>query len=160
MKTLRQTSTCARNALVVTIVLACTATPEITWAKARTNRSDRTAERAALKQRKPPTTTGLKFEMAAAKPTAATRPLADSAATDPDTRDKLRFDRAKAQAANDPQVRMLKAKADSSLSEDQFRSAAIAYNKALFAKMREIDRGAEDWIDRVEAGVLRRIGGE
>ncbi len=84
-----------------------------------------------------------------------TEPSADA---DAETKEKLRFDQAKAQAAEDPGVKELKAKADEAVSDEEARTAQRAYNKALFSKMRKIDGSLDARIDQMEAAILKRLG--
>jgi len=83
-----------------------------------------------------------------------TEPPADA---DPETKEKFRFDQAKARAGEDPEVQELKAKADAAVSDDEARSAQRAYNKALFGKMRKIDGSLEERINQIEAAILKRL---
>ena len=79
---------------------------------------------------------------------------------DPETKEKFRFEQAKAKAAADPEVMEFKAKADSAVSDEDARSAQRAYNKALFGKMRKIDSGLDERIDSMEAAILKRLDGK
>ena len=79
---------------------------------------------------------------------------------DPETKEKFRFDQAKAKASADPEVMELKAAADSAVSEEDTRSAQRAYNKALFGKMRKIDGTLDERINSMEAAILKRLDGK
>lgn len=76
---------------------------------------------------------------------------------DPEVREKALFDAAKAKASEDPEVVELKAKADGAVTDDDARSAQRAYNKALYAKMRELDGSISRRIKEMEAAVLKRL---
>lgn len=88
------------------------------------------------------------------KPKAAAEPAAD---VDPETQEKLRFDQAKAKAMEDPQVSALKAKADNASTEAESSKALRAYNKALFEKIRKIDKSVAERATRLEAAILKRL---
>ncbi len=79
---------------------------------------------------------------------------------DPETKEKFRFDQAKAKASADPEVMELKAAADSAVSEEDTRSAQRAYNKALFGKMRKIDGTLDERINSMEAAILKKLDGK
>ena len=70
---------------------------------------------------------------------------------------EARYEQAKARAKDDPEVKPLKARADQAATEDEARRASVAYNKALFRKVREIDREAADRASAVEFAIIRRI---
>ena len=70
---------------------------------------------------------------------------------------EVRYQQAKAQAKEDPEVKALRARADRATTEDESRRASVAYNKALFRKVREIDREAADRASAVELAVIRKI---
>ncbi len=74
--------------------------------------------------------------------------------------EKQKYDQAKAKAVADPKVQELRGKADSAASEDESRKALRAYNKAMFKRMKEIDPSIKDHVDRMEAAVMSRLGGE
>ena len=78
--------------------------------------------------------------------------------TDPEAAEKWKYDQAKATALEDAEVQELKQKADAAGNEEEVRKALRAYNKALFQKMRRIDPTLKDRIDRMETGVLKRLG--
>jgi hypothetical protein len=79
---------------------------------------------------------------------------------DPETKEKYHFEVAKIKASEDPQIESLKAKADNAASEEESRKALRAYNKALFEKIRKIDSSVSDRADRMEAVIMKRLGGE
>jgi len=70
---------------------------------------------------------------------------------------EARYEQAKSKAKEDPAVKALKARADQAATEDEARQASVAYNKALFRKVREIDREAADHASAVEFAIIRRI---
>jgi hypothetical protein len=72
--------------------------------------------------------------------------------------EQRRYEEAKAKAQADPALQDLKARSDSALADDEGRQAAIAYNRALFQKIREIDGTLTDRADSIETAILRRIG--
>lgn len=78
---------------------------------------------------------------------------------DVDAIEKARYDYARTRAADDEHVRDLKAKADGATSEDEGRKSLRAYNRALFDKMRKLEPTVSERIDRMEAAVLKRLGG-
>ena len=71
--------------------------------------------------------------------------------------EEARYEQAKAKAKEDPEVKALKVKADQALTEDEARRASVAYNQALFRKLRQIDRVDADRASSVESAILRRI---
>jgi hypothetical protein len=84
----------------------------------------------------------------------AIEPPADA---DPDVKEKFRFEQAKIKAADDPQVKSLKAKADDASTDEESRKALRIYNKALFDKIRKIDSSVSERADRFEAAILKRL---
>ena len=74
--------------------------------------------------------------------------------------EKQKYEQAKAKAVADPKVQELRGKADDAASEDESRKALRAYNKAMFKRMKEIDPSIKDHVDRMEAAVMSRLGGE
>ena len=74
--------------------------------------------------------------------------------------EKQKYDQAKAKAVADPKVQELRGKADLAPSEDESRKALREYNKAMFRRMKEIDPSIKDHINRMEAAVMSRLGGE
>ena len=86
--------------------------------------------------------------------TDAAEPPADA---DPETKEKFRFDQAKAKASEDPEVKELKASADGAATEEEAHTAQRAYNKALFRKMRKIDGTLDERINQMEAAILKRL---
>ena len=77
---------------------------------------------------------------------------------DPETELREKYDAAKIKAAEDPEVKKLKEKADGAPTEEDARKALRDYNKALFKRMREIDPSIRERVDRMETAVLNRLG--
>lgn len=90
----------------------------------------------------------------AAKSKPAVEPPAD---LDPDAQEKFRFDQAKAKAMEDPQVIALKTKADNASTEVESSKALRAYNKALFEKIRKLDKSVSERATRLEEAILKRL---
>lgn len=76
---------------------------------------------------------------------------------DAEVKEKFRFDQARAKAAEDPQVKALKQKADEASTDEESKKALRAYNKALFEKIRKIDSSVSDRATRLEAAILKRL---
>ena len=92
------------------------------------------------------------------EPAKPAKPLIEpSVDADAETKEKYRFEIAKAKAMEDAQVKGLKAKADEAASDEESRTALRAYNKALFEKIRRIDSGVSERATRMEAAILRRL---
>jgi hypothetical protein len=89
-----------------------------------------------------------------AEPADATPTITIAGGNDPA---EARYQQAKSQAKEDPEVKALKARADQAATEDEARRASVAYNKALFRKVREIDREAADRASAVEFAIIRKI---
>ena len=115
----------------------------------------------------PPTTTEDKPKLSTPKPgkgkgTAQRAenfpPSTDNA--DAEIVEKQKYDQAKAKAVADPKVQELRGKADAAPSDDESRKALRAYNKAMFKRMKEIDPSIKDHVERMEAAVMSRLGGE
>ena len=70
---------------------------------------------------------------------------------------EVRYEQAKAKAKEDPAVKALKARVDQAATEEEARTTSVAYNKALFRKVREIDREATDRATAVEFAIIRKI---
>jgi hypothetical protein len=86
----------------------------------------------------------------------ATPPPAEG--QDPETQLREKYDAAKVKAAEDPEVKKMKEKADAAPTEEDARKALRDYNKALFKRMREIDPSIKERVDRMETAVLNRLG--
>jgi hypothetical protein len=70
-----------------------------------------------------------------------------------------RFQAAKIKALADPALEDLQSKADSATG-DEGKAATRKYYKALYGKMRDIDPGIKERIDRTEAATLKRVESE
>lgn len=79
---------------------------------------------------------------------------------DADNSEDRRYEDAKENAEADPRVQELKLKSDSAVGEEEGREASIAYNRALFRKILEIDGTLSDRVSSIENAILRRIGEE
>jgi len=77
---------------------------------------------------------------------------------DPETQLREKYEAAKVKAAEDPEVKKMKEKADAAPTEEDARKALRDYNKALFKRMREIDPSIKERVDRMETAVLNRLG--
>jgi hypothetical protein len=100
-----------------------------------------------------------------AKTAPAAKPSAKSKATGnrPDLTgmdDPAKFKAVKAMAMDDPEVKDLKKKADGEVNEAEANKALVAYNRALFRKIREIEPSITDYATKVEESITKRIGGE
>ena len=76
---------------------------------------------------------------------------------DAEAKEKYRFEVARSKAQEDPQIKALKAKADEATTDADSKKALVAYNKALFAKIRKVDPAVSEWADRLEAAILKRL---
>jgi hypothetical protein len=76
---------------------------------------------------------------------------------DPEELEKKRYDQSKAKAMEMPEILALKEKADNASTDEESRRALRNFNKALFAKMRQLDPSIKDRADRIEAAILRRL---
>ena len=71
-----------------------------------------------------------------------------------------KFRAVRAQALEDPEVKSLKTKADTTVDAAEAAKALSAYNRALFGKIREIDPSLKSYADKVEQSLNKRIGSE
>jgi len=86
--------------------------------------------------------------------------LPESASTiQADLDEERRYREVKARAENDPEMRKLKLKSDSALTETQARESLIAYNRALFRKISQLDPALKERAESVQNAILRMIGG-
>lgn len=88
---------------------------------------------------------------------------AKPAATKVDTShmdDGAKFRVTKAAAQEDPAIKELKAKADSAISESEAHSATVAYNRALFRKIRDIEPSLDGYVDQMESAMMKRLSAE
>ncbi len=93
----------------------------------------------------------------AAQPAVANGPVPPTS-DDPDVQEKYKYDLAKTKAQADPEVQELKRKSEDAATEDEARKAQRAYNRALFSRMRKIEPGLKDRIDRVEGALMKKLG--
>jgi len=82
---------------------------------------------------------------------------ADPAAPPLSDEEERRFEKAKRMAKADPAVQTLKAKADAAMSEKEARETSVAYNRALFEKIKELDSTVSERADLMEQAIMRRI---
>jgi hypothetical protein len=80
-----------------------------------------------------------------------------SAAVKTEEADEQRFQTAMEKAKAEPRLQELKAKADNALSDEEARKTAVAYNRALFRRIREIDSSVTDRANAIEEAILRRV---
>lgn len=78
---------------------------------------------------------------------------------DQEAKDRARFHELKAQALEDPAIKALREKADTTTG-DAGREAMRAYDKALFDKVRKMDPSISDYVDRLEKATMSRLDGE
>lgn len=74
--------------------------------------------------------------------------------------DAAKFKAAKAKAMEDPEVKDLKAKADSAIDEGEGQKATEAYNRALFRKVRALEPSLDGYVDKVEQSMQKRLTAE
>lgn len=60
-------------------------------------------------------------------------------------------------AAKDPAIIELRNKADSTVDEGDAKRASLAYNRALFQKIRALEPSLDAYVDRLEQAVLKRL---
>lgn len=60
-------------------------------------------------------------------------------------------------ALKEPAVIDLKSKAESTLDEADAKRASLAYNRALFRKIRDIEPSLEAYVEKLEQAVLKRV---
>ncbi len=86
-----------------------------------------------------------------------TTDLFDPAVPEGSDAEDVRYEQAKAKAKEDPEVKMLKAKADEATGGEEVRRTSLAYNQTLFRKMKQIDRSIAERVDLVEAAIVKKI---
>ena len=97
---------------------------------------------------------------------AKSKPVAKKAATPPvkldlgGMDDGAKFKAVKAQAMEDPEVKDLKSKADGEVDDAAAQKALVAYHRALFRKIREIEPSVTGYSERVEASMTKRLSVE
>ena len=74
--------------------------------------------------------------------------------------DTTKFKTLKALALEDAQLKELKTKADSAVSDADAHRASIAYNKALFQKIRELDPSVAAYSEKLEQAMMKRLNAE
>ncbi len=68
-----------------------------------------------------------------------------------------RYQAAKEIALKDEALLALKTKADSTTDTDEAKRASLAYNRALFRKIRDTEPSLDAYVDRLEQAVLKRL---
>lgn len=68
-----------------------------------------------------------------------------------------RYQAAKEIALKDEALLTLKTKADSTTDTDEAKRASLAYNRALFRKIRDTEPSLDAYVDRLEQAVLKRM---
>ena len=68
-----------------------------------------------------------------------------------------RYQAVKATALKDEAIQSLKTKADSTIDANEAKEASIAYNRALFKKIRALEPSLDAYVDRLEQAVLKRV---
>jgi hypothetical protein len=74
--------------------------------------------------------------------------------------DVAKFKVVKTKAMEDPELKELKAKADSAIDEDEGRKATESYNRALFRKVRALEPSLDGYVDKVEESMQKRLTAE
>jgi hypothetical protein len=74
--------------------------------------------------------------------------------------DAAKFKLAKATAQEDAAIKELAAKAESAISDADAHNASVAYNKALFRKIRAIDPSLDGYVDKMEEAMMKRLNSE
>ena len=74
--------------------------------------------------------------------------------------DATKYKNAKATAGEDAAIKELKAKAENAVQESEAHEASVAYNRALFRKVRQIDPSLDKYVDGVEAAMMKRLNAE
>jgi len=87
-------------------------------------------------------------------------PKAAKPADAPNLDDATKYKNAHATALEDEKIKDLKTKADSAIDESEAHKASVAYNKALFHKIREIDGSIDGYVDKLEAAMMKRLDAE
>jgi hypothetical protein len=79
---------------------------------------------------------------------------------DPNLDDATKYKNARSNALEDAQIKELRGKADSAIAEDEAHRASVAYNKALFRKIRELDPSLDGYVDKLEDVMMKRLNAE
>ena len=74
--------------------------------------------------------------------------------------ESTKYQTAKAVALEDAGIKDLKAKADGAITDSEAHSASVAYNRALFRKIREIEPSLDGYVDRLESAMMKRLNSE
>ena len=74
--------------------------------------------------------------------------------------DTEKYKVARATALEDAAIKDLKAKADGAINESEAHAASVAYNRALFRKIREIEPSLDGYVDKLETAMMKRLSGE
>lgn len=74
--------------------------------------------------------------------------------------DDTKYKNARTAALEDEKIKDLKGKADSALTEDEAQRTSLAYNKALFKKIREVDPSIDAYVDKLEQAMMKRLSAE
>ncbi len=90
------------------------------------------------------------------KPPKGTKPQPPEPVLD----DATKYTNARTKAVEDAQIKELKNKADSAIAEDEAHRASVAYNKALFRKIRQLDPSLEGYVEKLEDAMMKRLNAE
>jgi hypothetical protein len=71
-----------------------------------------------------------------------------------------KYQNARTAALEDEKIKDLKNKADSAISEDEAQRTSLAYNKALFRKIRDLDPSIDAYVDKLEQAMMKRLSAE
>jgi hypothetical protein len=74
--------------------------------------------------------------------------------------DKAKYTAAREKADEDAAVKELKGKADNALTEAEAHTTSVAYNKAVYKKIREIDPSLDAYVDKLEEVMMKRLNSE
>ena len=74
--------------------------------------------------------------------------------------DKAKYTAAREKADEDPAVKELKGTADNALTEAEAHTTSVAYNKAVYKKIREIDPSLDAYVDKLEEVMMKRLNSE
>jgi hypothetical protein len=136
-------------------------------AKAAAEKKDEEKKEETVAAEKPAESPEEKKTSAESKDTAATTKSGKKAApakpeksTTEVVDDAEKYKTVKAAALEDPAVKELKTKADGAINESEAHAASVAYNRALFRKIREIEPSLDGYVDKVEAAMMKRLSGE
>lgn len=93
--------------------------------------------------------------------TVSTKPAKPPKTTEPAVLDDAtKYKNARKVALEDEQIQELKSKADSALDEDEAHRASIAYNRALFRKIRQVEPSIDGYVDQLESAMMKRLNSE